>query len=266
LRLGAIHFRKLPIVVLVMKLNVKSILLGLACLALFCAVPSAFAAGHKGSAWFSIHFHQDTVPVSDWTCLEPGGRFFTSLDTGELIQPLVKQESFSLFPWSSRGDDNSDSDSSGGSRLKESFNSSGEGLAASDSMHALKALLERTDATDVGNLQDKLFGVIQSIICAILMVFMSGFLLVFSGYLQDGQTNKSKAAIWGYVLSLDLGFVVLAWQGYWSQDRLWNVQANMLKLMPSPELVMVMLVGCAWYTFLRTQNQRSATNTRERPL
>jgi hypothetical protein len=251
LRPGAIPFRKLPIVVLVMKLKVKAILLGLALIALLCAVPSAMASGHKESAWFSIHFQPDAVPVSDWTCLEPEGRYFTSLDTGELVKPLVQQESVSLFPWNFRGSDSAGGGGGGSLQDNDAAKSDGNYVTISK----LNLLLQRTDATDVHNLQDKLFGVIRNMVCGLLLVFMSGFLLVFSGYFHDGRSNKSKAAIWGYILSLDLGFIVCATQGFWSQDRILNVTTSGVQ---HPELTMLTLVGCAWYTFLRSQSQNKS--------
>jgi hypothetical protein len=202
------------------KLKVATILLALACFAFLCAC-----------------------------------RFYSSLDTGlEVAQPAMKQEDGGALAWFGSTFRNPlqfllDSTPTGDSAGQEDSQ-----LAAP--YNHMRALIQRTGATSEFNLQDKLFGVMQGILCALLVAFMSGFLLVFSDYWKGGPMKGDKRSILGYVLSLDFGFILLAFQDFWSQDRLWSVECHPLSA--PPELAIIMLVGCAWYTFLYSKNTRAA--------
>ncbi|HEY9719066.1 MAG TPA: hypothetical protein V6C69_16445 [Trichormus sp.] len=236
---------------LVVKLKRPSILLILACLAAICAGP-VWSLDKKSSAWFTIHFkYQVSDHVKDDICPGPDGQFFTCLDAEPNAVDVVKTPQETPFsPWiaslfSGKGDDPGGSGGQSDSKDSSDFTNSGN--------NSIGALLQRTGASDVKQLQDKMFGVVQSMLCLILLCLMTGFIIIFSRFFHDGRSEKAKLAIWGYVLSLDLGFLVLAMQGFWSQDRVLGGFAQSTTCTAcSPELVMALLVGCAWYTFLRS--------------
>jgi hypothetical protein len=239
----------LDYLILVVKLKRPSILLILACLAAICAGP-VWSFDKKSSAWFTIHFKYPVVDrVKDDICPGSDGQFFTCLDTEPNAVVQTPQET-PFLPWiaslfSGKGDDSGGSGGQSDSKDSSDITNSGN--------NSIDALLQRTGASDVKQLQDKMFGVVQSMLCLILLCLMTGFIMIFSRFFHDGRSEKGKLAIWGYVLSLDLGFLVLAMQGFWSQDRVLGGCAQTAACSScSPELVMTLLVGCAWYTFLRS--------------
>ena len=245
------------------KLKTPSILLVLACLAILCAGP-VWSADKKSSAWFPIHFNQQPSDlVRDDVCLGPDGRFFTCLDSeAECAGPAQKKEEMPFLPWlASLFPDNEQNgdDASVGTGMK-SKGTSASGGSRDCNLRSIQLLLQRTGASDILQLQDKLFDVVQNMLCLILLCLITGFIVMFSRFFHDERTDRAKMAIWGYVLSLDLGFMVFAMQGYWSQDRVLgsNFAYTGSCAGCSPEIVMALLVGCAWYTFLRNKNQPTA--------
>lgn len=103
---------------------------------------------------------------------------------------------------------------------------------------------------------ERMFFVLKVLLFAVLTLMISTFMIVFAKYFCDGASERARAAILGYVLSVDLGFVIFGLDGLWTQDRsLWGFFGV------SPEVVIVLLVGFAWYRFLRQTSTASTQLT-----
>lgn len=97
------------------------------------------------------------------------------------------------------------------------------------------------------------FALLRAVVFASLMTLMSAVMVAMSKSFCDVASDRAQAAIFGYVLSVNLGFVIFGLNGVWSQDSLFAglSQTSDAILGISPTIVMLMLVGCAWYRFLR---------------
>ncbi|MGH9553224.1 MAG: hypothetical protein ACRD3W_27840, partial [Terriglobales bacterium] len=115
----------------------------------------------------------------------------------------------------------------------------------------ISAVLRRTEAENASVVQRKMFTVAQAMVSGIMLCLMNGFVLSFASYMHNIPAAQVRKAVWGYVLSLDLGFMLLASQGYWSQDRMFAAGFT-----GTPELVMLVLVGFAWLQFIKPATVR----------
>lgn len=202
-----------------------------------------------------IQFRYQLSPESGQPiCFEPQGRFSTCLDAGNERAAAVStkgKEQIPFYLWAAN-------------HLPEIPNVSFSFAGATQNLVAHKVglpsaairpepITEKTEINaniaDAQQLQAKLFSIVQWMLCGIITVLFNAFIFIFSSTFTDCKDRTKRFALWGYILSLDFGFVLLANQGLWMQNR--TVSGPGCLLGSSSEIAILLLVAGAWFQCLR---------------
>lgn len=96
------------------------------------------------------------------------------------------------------------------------------------------------------------FALVQALLVSMLVYIISVVLLMHAQYIYDIHSKRAKGAVFGYVLSLDLGFILLTCQGFGKPARMFgSFDYSGIWSGWSPDMVIFILVACAWIRFLK---------------